>query len=90
MGKPAWINLLPMAFVMIMTLWSLEIMIGPWLTGLMNGRLSFDLVAFIALFLLGLAFMLIVEAWKAVAPRLFAAEPPNRLPKRSVAFILTP
>jgi carbon starvation protein len=63
---PAFI-LLPMLFIMAMTLWSLGLYAAPWLADLSRGALRFDLIGLVALILIGLAALLVAEAAQATA-----------------------
>jgi len=65
-GKPWWISVVPMVFMMIMTLWSLALMIRPFMIQLMQGHIVFDAVLITALLLCALALLLIKEAVSAV------------------------
>ncbi|MBP9865632.1 MAG: carbon starvation protein A [Candidatus Omnitrophica bacterium] len=65
-GKPWWISVVPMVFMMIMTLWSLVLMIRPFMVQLMQGHIVFDAVLITALLLCALALLLIKEAVSAV------------------------
>jgi len=65
-GKPWWISAVPMVFMMIMTLWSLGLMMSPFITQLLQGHIVFDAVMVTALLLCALALLLIKEAVVAV------------------------
>ncbi len=64
-GKSAKISFIPMMFMLIMTLWSLVILIKPSLQKILHGSLHFDLMSLIAVFLFVLAISLIWEAIKS-------------------------
>jgi carbon starvation protein len=63
-GKAWWPSAVPMVFMMVMTLWSLGLMVFPFLSKLMTGSFSNDPIAVIAAFLFGLSFLLIIETFK--------------------------
>ena len=60
-GKPWWLTAIPAAFMLVMTLWSLMVLAGPWLAALAQGRWAMDGIAVIAVVLLALAVLVIVE-----------------------------
>lgn len=62
--KPFWISLVPMIFMMSMTLWSLLIMMKSSVVQFLSPSRHFDPTGFIALFLFLLAGTLIYEAQK--------------------------
>jgi carbon starvation protein len=64
-GRNALILLLPMLFVMAMTLWSLGLYAAPWLADLSRGNFRIDMIGLVSLILIGLAALLIVEAIQA-------------------------
>lgn len=64
LGKPWWVSALPMLFVMAMTLWSLVLLVKPFLVKLLSGAHQVDPIGLVALLLFVLAFLLIREAWK--------------------------
>lgn len=66
-GRNPLLMLLPMAFVMVMTLWSLGLYMKPWITDLLSGTFRIDVTGLIALVLIGLAGLLILEAIRVVA-----------------------
>lgn len=66
MGRSVWISLVPMIFMMTMTLWSLVIMIQPTALKWFSGHWALDAAAFIAILLSGLAVMLGIETIKKV------------------------
>lgn len=66
-GRNPLLMLLPMAFVMVMTLWSLGLFMKPWVRDLLNGTFRIDVTGLIALVLIGLAGLLILEAIRVVA-----------------------
>src|SRR3990167_5345433 len=61
-GKSWWMSAIPMVFMMVMTLWSLFLMMKPMFVGILSGAPTFDFIGLIALLLFGLAFLLILEA----------------------------
>jgi carbon starvation protein len=63
-SKSWWPSALPMIFMMTMTLWSLYLMAKPVFTQLLSGSMSFDMIGWVAILLLVLAFLLLAEAWK--------------------------
>jgi carbon starvation protein len=65
-GKPWWISALPMAFMLVMTFWSLHFMASPMLARLSQGNFAPDPVGLVAIFLFFLAVLLIFEAFWAV------------------------
>ena len=65
--RPWLISALPAAFMLVMTLWSLGMTIGPWIGALCLGQLTMNWIALIALILLGLAVLVVVEALKALS-----------------------
>ena len=60
-GKPWWLTAIPAAFMLVMTLWSLVVLAGPWLAALAQGRWAVDGIAAIAVVLFALAVLVIVE-----------------------------
>lgn len=65
-GKSWWMSAIPMIFMMIVTLWSLFILMKPLLTSLLAGSFQIDFIGVVALFLFVLAILLISEALKVV------------------------
>jgi carbon starvation protein len=65
-GKPWWVSAIPMAFMMTMTIWSLLIMIRPFLEKLLSGVFVLDPVAGVAVVLFFLAVLLLAEAARVV------------------------
>ena len=59
-----WMSVIPMIFMMVMTLWSLFLMMKPMLSGLLSGTFTIDFIGIVALLLFILAFLLILEALK--------------------------
>ncbi|MBI4436861.1 MAG: carbon starvation protein A [Candidatus Omnitrophica bacterium] len=55
------VSFIPMLFMMAMTLWSLVLLLTPWLTKLCQGQWSFEPTSSVAAVLLALAFLLILE-----------------------------
>ena len=64
-GRPWVVSAIPAAFMLMMTLWSLVLTAQPWLTALVHGRWVLDWIGAIALVLMGLAILVVVEAWRA-------------------------
>ena len=69
-GKTWWMSAIPMVFMMVVTLWSLSLMIKPMLVGIFSGTFQLDFIALVALFLFILALLLITEAIKMAFPPL--------------------
>jgi carbon starvation protein len=63
--KPWLVSALPAAFMVVMTLWSLLLMIGPWLSALLHGQAGMNWIAFIASILFALAVLVLAEGVKA-------------------------
>lgn len=63
--RPWLISALPAAFMLLMTLWSLLLIIMPWFTQLVSGRLSINGIALVSLTLLALALLVLAEGVKA-------------------------
>lgn len=63
-GKPMWLSVIPMFFMMIMTVWSLGIMVQTAWMRYFSPTPVFDMIGVIAILLLGLAMMLMWEAVK--------------------------
>ncbi len=59
-------TLLPMAFVLTMTLWSLGLFVKPWLAKWGKGPFQFDVIPVVALTLMGITFLLLLEAYQTV------------------------
>ncbi len=57
---------IPMAFMLIMTIWSLILMAQPYLEQIFSGSLSFQIVPLGALVLLALTLLLLAEALKSL------------------------
>jgi carbon starvation protein len=71
----AWaVTAVPMVFMYVMSVWSLLLIVGPWLVSFAGG-FHFDLVAFVALILVALALLLLIEAL-----RTFWQRPPQFQP----------
>lgn len=64
-GKPWWMSGLPMFFMMLVTLWSLLLMMRPAFAKLVSGAFAVDPIGVVALCLFVLAFLLILEALRA-------------------------
>ena len=65
LGKPWWISALPALFVMVMTVWSLLLLLRPWIAGFASGVFRANAVSFTAAVLLALAALIVAEALKA-------------------------
>ena len=66
--KGPWlVSALPASFMLVMTLWSLVLMIQPWLMTFVVGQPAMDWIAFIALVLFVLAVLVLAEGLKAFA-----------------------
>ncbi len=61
-GRPWRLAAIPACFMLTMTLWSLGLLMRPWLTNLAAGRWSVDWIAAIAAVLMGLAVLVVREA----------------------------
>jgi len=68
-GKPWWFSAVPMAFMLVVTFWSLYLMVSPALVRLSQGNFIPDPVSLVAIFLSLLAVVLIFEAFWAVCIR---------------------
>lgn len=66
MRKSFWPSALPMFFMMLMTLWSLFIMMSPMVKSLLAGAFAPDFIGIIALLLSILTFLFIAEAIKVL------------------------
>jgi carbon starvation protein len=64
--KPWWVSAIPMVFMLVMTGWSLLLMVGPFFTRLTATPRSLDSIGLLALVLLGLAGRLLYETVQAV------------------------
>jgi carbon starvation protein len=67
--KPWLVAAVPAGFMLVMTLWSLTLIAGPWVSTLLQGQWSPNGIAAIALVLLALAILLVVEAAKTLLGR---------------------
>lgn len=67
-GKAWLLAALPMAFILVMTVWSLALMMKPVLGALRSGRFPTDAVGVTAMVLTVLAVLLTVEAVKSLSP----------------------
>lgn len=82
-GKARWtwvVTAVPMAFMYTMSVWSLLLIIGPWLLSFGQG-FRFDMVAFVALILVVLAVLLLLEALRTFWQR--PSQPARRCNTRS-------
>ncbi len=68
MGRSWWVSLIPMAFMMTMTLWSLGLLMRPFAVSLARGALPAEPIAWVALVLASLALALLAEAVRMVRP----------------------
>ena len=64
-GRPWGLAAIPACFMLTMTLWSLGILMRPWITALLAGQWAMDWIAAIAVVLLGLAVLVVLEALRA-------------------------
>lgn len=65
--RKAWYyTVIPMAFMLIMTLWSLILMILPWLGKFLSGNFIIEVIPLCALVLLTLAILLLTEALRCL------------------------
>ena len=65
-SKKNWfVSFFPMLFMMAMTLWSLFLMIQPWIRSLLAGNLTLSPTSTIAIVLLVLAIVLIIEGFRS-------------------------
>ncbi|MBI2094752.1 MAG: carbon starvation protein A [Candidatus Omnitrophica bacterium] len=65
-GKSWWVSLVPMFFMMGMTIWSLLILMRPMLAGFLSGGAAWDMIGMVSAFLLALALLLIAEAARVI------------------------
>lgn len=63
-GKSWWMSAIPMVLMMVMTMWSLLLMIKPMVIGLFAGNFRVDPIGIVSVLLFCLAFLLIIEALK--------------------------
>ncbi|MBI1977972.1 MAG: carbon starvation protein A [Candidatus Omnitrophica bacterium] len=61
--KSWWMSAIPMVFMMVVTLWSLLIMMKPMFTSVVSGAPSLDFIGIVALGLFALAVLLVIEAF---------------------------
>lgn len=66
-GKNPLYALLPMLFVLTMTLWSLGLFVTPWLQGWAEGHFRLDAIPVVALILIAITLLLLIEAYQTVA-----------------------
>ena len=59
-------TVIPMAFMLLMTIWSLILMVLPWLGNILSGSFSFQIVPLGSIVLLALASLLLAEAMKSL------------------------
>lgn len=65
-GKNWWVSAIPMGFMLVMTLWSLVLIIQPALVKLFSETHTLDPIGLVALFLFVLAFLLMGEAIRSL------------------------
>jgi len=65
-GKSWWASAVPMSFMLVMTIWSLLLIMKPMLTGIFAGAPRTDAVGLVSLLLFVLAFLLILETLRAL------------------------
>ena len=63
--KSWWFIALPTVFMLVMTLWSLGLMIQPWAIALRQGRWAMDGIAIVAVVLIVLALLVLTETIKS-------------------------
>ncbi len=63
--KPWLVSAIPAAFMLVMTLWSLYLMVQPWISGLLAGQQAMNGIALVALILAALATLVVIEGFKA-------------------------
>ncbi len=68
-NRPWLVSAVPAAFMLIMTIWSLLLMAGPWAIGLFLGQRTLNAIALISLILLALALLVVAEGCRAFARR---------------------
>ncbi|MCG3111847.1 MAG: hypothetical protein MCM46_08510 [Candidatus Manganitrophus sp. SB1] len=74
-GKNPLYALLPMLFVLTMTLWSLGLFVAPWLQGWTAGQFQLDAIPIVALILIAITLLLLIEAYQTVARHKSAGKP---------------
>ena len=65
-GKNPFYALLPMCFILTMTLWALGLFVVPWLSALGEGRFELNAIPIVALILMGITLLLLIEAYQTV------------------------
>ena len=65
--RPWLVSAIPATFMVVMTLWSLILLIQPWLLTFASGQPAMNWVAFVALVLFVLAVLVLAEGLKAFA-----------------------
>ena len=65
-GKSWWVSIIPMFFMMGMTLWSLCILMQPMFVGFFSGKAAWDMVGGVSVLLFILALLLMAEAAHAL------------------------
>ncbi len=63
-GKSWWMSAVPMVFMMIVTIWSLFLMMKPMFLSAVTGSFHLDFIGLVALFLFILAILLVSEGLK--------------------------
>lgn len=66
--KPWWVSALPMLFMMVMTLWSLYLIMKPMFAGFLSGAPKFDPIGLVSVLLFLLAVLLILETFRGIKP----------------------
>lgn len=67
-GKPYWVSVLPMVFMMAMTLWSLFLLMKPAAQKIFSGTPTLDPIGIVAFLLFVLALLLVFEALRSLKP----------------------
>lgn len=65
-GKNPFYALLPMCFILTMTLWALGLFVVPWLSALGEGRFELNATPIVALILMAITLLLLIEAYQTV------------------------
>lgn len=74
-GKNPLYALLPMFFILTMTLWSLGLFVAPWLRRWTEGPFQFDAIPIVALILMAITLLLLIEAYQTVTRHKSAGKP---------------
>jgi carbon starvation protein len=75
MGRSWFVSIIPMFFMMIMTLWSLSLMLLPSIRKILQGTFTVDAISLVAIFLFVLALLLLSEAVRILRRPLESHEP---------------